>query len=68
MTPVAVHYCQAQALFKQRADTLNAAFEANPKRFKRNCPQPHKLPVAALINPPKKELDLRKKVTDCRLN
>ena len=61
MTPVPVHYGQAQALFKQRADTLNAAFEANQKRFKRNCPQPQKLPVAAWINRPEKELDLGKK-------
>jgi hypothetical protein len=63
MTPAAVHHGQAQALFKQRADTLDAAFAAHPKRFKRNCPQPPKLPVAAWINPPKKESDLSKKTT-----
>ena len=34
----------------------------------RNCPQPPKLPVAAWINPPKKESDLSKKSTDCTLN
>jgi putative transposase len=55
MTPAAVHYGQAQGLFKLRADTLDAAFLVNPKRFKGNCPQPPKLPVAAWINPPKME-------------
>jgi putative transposase len=55
MTPAAVHYGQAQGLFKLRADTLDAAFLVNPKRFKGTCPQPPKLPVAAWINPPKME-------------
>ena len=55
MTPAAVHYGQAQGLLKLRGDTLDAAFMANPKRFKGNCPQPPKLPVAAWINPPKKD-------------
>ena len=68
MTPAALHHGQAQALFVQRAKTLDAAFAANPIRFKRNCPQPPKLPVAAWINPPKKETDLSKKPLDCTLN
>ena len=68
MTPAAVHHGQAQALYKQRVDTLDAAFAAHPKRFKRNCPQPPKLPVAAWINPPKKESDFSKKPLDCTLN
>ena len=55
MTPTAVHYGQAQGLFKSRAKTLDAAFMVNPKRFKGNCPHPPKLPVAAWINPPKME-------------
>ena len=67
-TPAAVHQGQAQAFFKLRADTLDAAFAANPKRFKRNCPQPPKLPVAVWINPPKKESVLSKKSLDCTLN
>jgi len=54
MTPEAVHYGQAKALLRQRAETSNAAFLANPKRFKGNAPQPPKLPVAAWINPPAK--------------
>jgi putative transposase len=68
MTPAALHHGQAQTLFVQRAKTLDAAFAANPIRFKRNCPQPPKLPVAAWINPPKKETDLSKKPLDCTLN
>jgi len=55
MTPEAVHYGQAAALQCQRTETLNAAFQANPKRFKGNAPQPPKLPIAAWINPPKKD-------------
>ena len=55
MTPTAVHHGQAKTLFKQRSDTLNAAFAANPQRFKGNRPQPPKLPTAAWINPPKPE-------------
>jgi len=55
MTPEAVHYGQAAALLRQREETLNAAFLANPKRFKGNAPKPPKLPTAAWINPPKKD-------------
>jgi putative transposase len=55
MAPESVHYGRAQAMFQQRADTLNVAFLAHPNRFKRNAPQPPKLPTAAWINPPKQE-------------
>ncbi len=55
MTPEAVHHGRAQALFEQRADTLNVAFLANPKRFKGKIPQPPRLPTAVWINPPKPE-------------
>jgi putative transposase len=54
MTPHAVHHGKAKALLAQRADTLNGAFVAHPKRFKGNCPQPPKMPIAAWINPPKR--------------
>lgn len=59
MTPEAVHYGHAPAFFKQRAATLDAAFIANPKRFKGNAPRPPELPIAAWINPPKKEPENR---------
>ena len=55
MAPEAVHYGHAHVLFQRRAVTLDAAFRANPKRFKGNAPRPPKLPIAAWINPPKKE-------------
>lgn len=56
MTPESVHYGRAQALFEQRAQTLNVAFLAHPKRFKGNAPHPPRLPTAAWINPPKQEI------------
>lgn len=68
MTPTAVHHGQAKALFNQRADTLDAAFAANPKRFKGNNPQPPKLPIATWINPPKQEPTLKKTPDPWTLN
>ena len=68
MTPAAVHYGQAQGMFKLRADTLDAAFMVNPKRFKGICPQPPKLPVAAWINPPKMEPTISKTSQQHSLN
>jgi putative transposase len=53
VTPAAVHYGHAAAIFQQRAATLDAAFCAHPQRFKGNAPRPPKLPVAVWINPPK---------------
>ena len=58
MTPQSVHYGQANAVFQQRAQTLDVAFLANPNRFKGNAPQPPKLPTAVWINPPKQETAL----------
>ena len=56
MTPEAVHHHLASVMFRQREVTLEAAFNANPKRFKGNAPRPPELPIAVWINPPKKEL------------
>jgi transposase InsO family protein len=53
MTPAAVHDGTAVALTAKRAVTLDAAFAANPIRFKGRVPQPPQLPTAAWINPPK---------------
>lgn len=55
MTPEAVHYGTAAALTKRRAVTLDAAFAANPIRFKGLAPKPPELPTAVWINPPKKD-------------
>ena len=56
LTPQAVHYGEAQAILQARAHTLQAAFEANPKRFKGRLPTPEPLPQAVWINPPKPEV------------
>jgi transposase InsO family protein len=55
MTPEAVHYGKAATLTQRRAVTLDAAFAANPIRFKGLTPKPPELPTAAWINPPKKD-------------
>jgi putative transposase len=55
MTPEAVHYGTAVELTERRAVTLDAAFAANPIRFKGLAPKPPELPTAAWINPPKKD-------------
>ena len=68
MTPATVHLGQAKALFNRRADTLNAAFDANPMRFKGNRPQPPKLPTAAWINPPKPKHVVKKTLDPWTLN
>ena len=52
MTPATVHFGQAAAVRQERAKTLEAAFLANPKRFKGKCPQPPSLPTAVWIHPP----------------
>ena len=52
MTPQTVHYGQTQALQTQREKMLAIAFSANPNRFKRQCPQPPRVPEAVWINKP----------------
>ena len=66
MTPHAVHYGTAEALHQHRAQTLQAAFLANPLRFKGIVPTPPALPTAAWINPPK-EAVASEIPTDCSL-
>ncbi len=69
MTPETVHYGRAAELTRERSITLDAAFLANPNRFKGVAPQPPKLPVAAWINPPtKKEPEPIKQIDACSLN
>jgi len=55
MTPHSVHYGYAQTARAVRQDALDAAFLANPKRFKGLRPQPPALPTAVWINPPATE-------------
>ncbi len=53
MTPAAVHFHRAAGLQEQRAQVLQAAFAANPARFKHRAPTPPKLPTVVGINIPK---------------
>ena len=51
-TPADVHYGRAPDIIATRAQTLDAAFAANPARFKGKRPTPKLLPEAVWINPP----------------
>jgi putative transposase len=51
-TPASVHYGTATDIQARRADTLNAAYTANPHRFCNRPPTPPKLPAVAWINKP----------------
>jgi putative transposase len=55
-TPASVHYGTATEIRSQRAATLNAAYQANPARFRHRRPQPPALPTVAWINDPDKPL------------
>ena len=52
MTPVIVHYGQAQDVIEQRQQVLQAAYTANPERFVRGPPRPPALPTEVWINRP----------------
>jgi putative transposase len=54
-TPASVHYGTALAIRDQRANVLDAAFAANPDRFRGQRPTPPKLPTMAWINDPSRE-------------
>ena len=54
-TPASVHYGTAGEIRAQRAVTLDAAYAANPSRFRHRRPQPPKLPTVAWINEPTPE-------------
>lgn len=53
LTPVVVHYGQADPVLQARQQTLKAAYAAHPERFVKGAPQPGHLPAAVWINPPK---------------
>lgn len=53
ITPEQFHYGLADLIVEERAKVLNAAFEANPKRFKNKMPIPPAIPDAVWINKPK---------------
>lgn len=54
-TPASVHYGTAHEIRAQRAVTLDAAYAANPARFRHRKPHPPKLPTVAWINEPSPE-------------
>ena len=55
MTPVTVHYGQAEAFYEQRQYVLDTAYRAHPERFVQGQPTPPELPTAVWINPPTKD-------------
>ena len=59
-TPASVHYGTATEIRPQRAVTLDAAYAANPARFRHRRPSPPKLPTVAWINKPTIESDAQK--------
>lgn len=52
LTPVTVHYGQADRALAHRHATLMAAYELNPSRFLRGRPRAQTLPKEVWINPP----------------
>lgn len=60
-TPASVHYGTAIEIQAHRAATLEAAYAANPARFRHRHPIPPKLPTAAWINQPTPEAFIRSK-------
>ena len=53
MTPAAVHFGTAPALWQLRAAVLQAAYRTHPERFKGKLPTPPQLPTIVGINLPK---------------
>jgi putative transposase len=53
-TPASVHYGTAAEVRAQRAETLSAAYAANPARFRYREPEPPRLPTVAWINDPER--------------
>lgn len=52
LSPADVHYGRGEQVLEQRQAVLDAAYEAQPRRFKGRRPSPGKLPEAVWINPP----------------
>ena len=58
-TPASVHYGTATEIRAQRAVTLDAAYTANPDRFRHRRPTPPHLPTTAWINDPSREAKIQ---------
>jgi putative transposase len=52
-TPAMVHHGLADAVYAQRQQVLQAAYEAHPERFVRGLPTPPQLPQEVWINQPR---------------
>jgi putative transposase len=59
MTPAAVHFGQAPALFLGRQQVLATAYATHPERFVRGVPQPPTLPAEVWINQPEPAENVR---------
>jgi putative transposase len=55
MTPVIVHYGQAQHVIEQRQEVLHVAYAAHPERFVRGMPKAPSLPAEVWINKPQSQ-------------
>lgn len=64
MTPAAMHFGHGAALHAQRAQVLQAAYMANPARFKHRVPTPPALPTVVGINLPNPITQLKETVDD----
>ncbi len=62
-TPASVHYGTAAEVRSQRTETLDAAYAANPVRFRHRKPEPPKLPTIAWINEPVTEEEVLQKAS-----
>ena len=60
-TPASMHYGTAHDVQAARAETLHAAYAANPRRFCNRRPTPPKMPTIAWINKPTITNDTQKK-------
>jgi putative transposase len=60
-TPASVHYGTADLIQAARVETLDAAYAANPARFRNRRPSPPPLPTTAWINNPTIHTDTQKK-------
>lgn len=60
-TPASVHYGTAIEVRAKRAETLGAAYAANPARYRHRRPEPPKLPTIAWINEPSIGSDAQKR-------
>jgi putative transposase len=60
-TPATVHYGTAEQIQAARVETLDAAYAANPARFRNRRPSPPRLPTTAWINNPTIHTDAQKK-------